>query len=171
MWEGGNVSNKLLSEHGKTESHPFCCPRSTPLHLYPSCAWPLVTDLYLVPFSFPLWDCTEQHCIWKLIVQHCPAQAVQKHEWLCMDPEPSEVASPDMWFLTNFIVFVTGWRITEVEKQDMKLGWEWLRRSFHHIMEFVLFMFLIWIQLCLFSIIALSMPSCQIKWSLQSENI
>lgn len=56
--EGEDVSLKLLSEHGKTKSHNFCCPCSTPLHPYSSCAWPLATDPCLLPFSSPLWGCT-----------------------------------------------------------------------------------------------------------------
>ena len=63
---------------------------------------------------------------------------MQKREWLWVDPEPSEVVSPDMRFLTNLIVSITGCRVTGVEMQDVKLRWEWLRRCFRHIIEFVL---------------------------------
>lgn len=56
--EGEDVSLKLLSEHGKTKSHNFCCPCSTPFHPYSSCAWPFVADPCLLPFSSPLWGCT-----------------------------------------------------------------------------------------------------------------
>lgn len=56
--EGEDVSIKLLPEHGKTKSHNFCCPCSTPLHPYSSCAWPFVADPCLLPFSSPLWGCT-----------------------------------------------------------------------------------------------------------------
>lgn len=53
--------------------------------------------------------------------------------------------SAQTWFLTNVIVSLTGCRITGVEMQDVKLGWEWLRRCFRHIIEFVLFMpFKLW---------------------------
>lgn len=138
----GNVSHKLPSEHEKTKSYHFCCPCSTPFipQLCKTiCHWPLPCPVFFPPLRLHTYDCTEWHCIWELIVQHCLAQAVQKREWLCMDPEPSEVASPDVQFLTNLIVSVTGCRITGVEMQDVKLGWEWLRRCFHHVMDFLLF--------------------------------
>lgn len=40
----------------------------------------------------------------------------------------------------NLNVSVKGCGITGLEMQDVKLGWEWLRRCFRHIVEIVLFM-------------------------------
>lgn len=121
------------------KSHHCCCPCSSPLPPHPSCAWPHGTDSFLVPFSFPhlrlhSCDCTEWRRVWKPIVQHCPAQALQKR-WVSLHRPgaPPEVVSPDLQLLANLIVSVTGCRLTGVEMQDVKLGCEQLSRCFHHI--------------------------------------
>lgn len=144
LWEGGSVSNKLLSKHGKTKCHHFCCPCSAPLRPTPSCSWPLSTDPYLVPFSLPLWGSTWLH----RAALHLGSgrTTLSSRTWAeagaaRADPEPSEVVSPGgLLFLTNLVVSAPGCGITAVEMQDVKLSWEWLRRSFHRIIESVLFM-------------------------------
>lgn len=113
-----------MGKQYKTICYHFCCPCSTPSNpqlCMATCHWALPCPIFIPPFAY-----TEQRCIWEMITEHHPAEFGQEQEQLGADLEPSKVVSPDLLFLTNLIVSVTGCRITGVEMQNVKLSSEWL---------------------------------------------
>lgn len=146
LWEGGEClqqvavktwENKmpsfLLSLFHSTQSNTQLCMAT--------CHWPLPSPIFIHPLrlhmtarssaAFGKWSHSRNF-------QQKSGQEQEQHS---ADLEPLEVVSRDILLLTNFIVSITGCRITGVEMQDVKLSWEWLRRCFHYrIIESVLFM-------------------------------